>query len=88
MTTVPTTISRTRPAIISLRSSHRLLVPELTACFASTDSGRAGKDLGGGGCPSILFKALRIELKMRILLNRMLFEYWNVGMLKYWNDGS
>jgi len=34
----------------------------LIASFASTESGRAGNDWGGGDCPSILFKALRMEL--------------------------
>jgi hypothetical protein len=59
----------------------------LIACFASTESGRAGNDWGGGGCPSILFKALRMELNYSILQNCVIFANWNVGMLEYWNDG-
>jgi len=59
----------------------------LIACFASTESGRAGNDWGGGGCPSILFKALRMELKILILQGCLIFANWNVGMLEYWNDG-
>jgi len=80
--------SRTRPTVINLRRRHRLPAFELTACFASAESGSAGNDLGGGDCPSILFKALRMELKMTILQNCMIFANWNVGMLEYWNDGS
>ena len=69
MTAIPTMTSRTRPTVINLRRSHRRPAFELTACFASAESGSAGNDLGGGDCPSILFKALRMELKMTILQN-------------------
>jgi len=67
MTAIPTMTSRTRPTVINLRRRHRRPAFELTACFASAESGSAGNDLGGGDCPSILFKALRMELKMTIL---------------------
>jgi hypothetical protein len=67
MTAVTRITSRIRLTVINLRSSHRFLAFELTVCFTSTESGRAGNDGAGGDCPSILFKALRIELKMTIL---------------------
>jgi len=76
MTAITTSTSATRPTVINLRSSHRLLAFELTVCFASTESGRAGNDLGGGDCPSILFKALRIELNGIILQNIFNTDYW------------
>ncbi len=69
MTAIPTMTSRTRPTVINLRRSHRRPAFEMTACFASVESGSAGNDLGGGDCPSSLFKALRMELKMTILQN-------------------
>lgn len=62
MTAAITIINRTRHTVIIRRSRHRLLAVELTARFASTDSGKAGNASGGGAFPSILFKALRIEL--------------------------
>ena len=48
--------------VIIRRTRHRFLALELTAFLASTDSGSAGNASAGGGCPSILFSALRIEL--------------------------
>ena len=80
---IPTITSRTRPTVINLRSRHRLPAFELTACFASAESGSAGNDLGGGDCPSILFKALRMELKMTILQNCVTFSDWNDGLTLY-----
>jgi len=71
MTAAITTINSTRLSVIIRRSRHRLLAVELTARFASTDSGRAGNASGGGDFSSILFKALRIELN-GILLQ----TYW------------
>lgn len=71
MTAPMAIISTTRVIVIIRRSRHRFLAVELTACFASTDSGRAGNASGGGDCPSILFKALRIELKYSILQNKL-----------------
>ena len=82
MTAIPTMTSRTRPTVINLRRSHRLPAFELTVCFASAESGSAGKDLGGGDFPSILFKALRMELKMAILQNCIFITNWNVGILE------
>jgi hypothetical protein len=76
--------------VIILRRCQRLPAFELTACFGSAGSGSAGNDLGDGGCPSILFKAFRMELKLTVLSNRMISANWNVGMLeywKYWDDG-
>jgi hypothetical protein len=35
--------------------------------LASTESGREGNDSGGGDFPSILFRALRMELNIMIL---------------------
>jgi hypothetical protein len=87
MMAVTAIISRTRPTVINLRSRHRLPAFELTVCFASGESGSAGNDLGGGDCPSILFNAFRMELKMTTLQNCMAFSDWNVGMQEYWNDG-
>jgi len=84
MTAIPTMTSRTRPTVINLRRSHRRLAFELTAGFASAEPGSPGNDLGGGDCPSILFKALRMELKMTILQNCIFLP---IGMLEYWNYG-
>jgi hypothetical protein len=66
-----TTINRIRQTDMTRCSRQRFRADELTACFTSTDSGRAGNASGGGDCPSILFKALRIELN-GILLQ----AYW------------
>ena len=66
---IPAITSRTRPTVINLRSRHRLPVLEVTACFPAAGPSGAGNDLGGADCPSILFNALRMELKMTILQN-------------------
>jgi hypothetical protein len=71
VTVAMTTINRTRPADMTRRSRQRFRAVELTTFFASTDSGRAGNASGGGDCPSILFKALRIELN-----GVLLQSYW------------
>ena len=62
MTIVKTIASRIRLTVIYLLRSHRFLAFEVTARFASTVFGRAGNDWGAGACPSIRFKALRMEL--------------------------
>lgn len=67
MTAPPAIISRTTAIAIVRRIRHRFLALELTACLASTDSGKAGNAAAGGGWPSIRFKALRMELKILIL---------------------
>jgi len=77
-------ITTTRVIVIIRRSRHRILAVELTASFASTDSGRAGNASGGGDCPSILFKALRIELNGLLLQALEGCSYWNAGILDYW----
>jgi hypothetical protein len=83
MTAIPAMTIRTRPTVINLRRCHRLPAFELTACFASAESGSAGNDLVGGDCPSILFKALRMELKMTILQNCVFFCNWNIPVTKF-----
>ena len=92
-TAVPVITSRIRPTTIDLRSSQFLLALELTACFASIESGRAGNDCGGGDWPSIRFNALRMELKSIILLNASILligmlEYWNIRMLGFETPGQ
>ncbi len=51
-----------------LRTSHRFLAFELTACFVSMAFGREGNDWGGGDSSSIFFKALRMELNICSLI--------------------
>lgn len=84
MTAPMAIITTTREIVIIRRSRHRILAVELTASFASTDSGRAGNASGGGDCPSILFKALRIELNGLLLQALEGCSYWNAGILDYW----
>ena len=83
MTAAMTIINSTRHTVISRRSRHCLLAVELTARFASTDSGRAGNASGGGAFPSILFSALRIELNGILLQTCAVCSYWDIGILSY-----
>jgi len=46
-----------------------------------------GNDWGNGACPSILFKALRMELNGLFLQACGIRSNWNAGMLEYWNAG-
>jgi hypothetical protein len=68
MIAATTMTSRIKKAVIIPGTNHRRLVFELFACFVSTVFGMVKNDSERGDCVSILFKAFRMELNLKILI--------------------
>jgi len=60
--------SRIKKAVIKPGTNHRRLVFELFVCFVSKVFGMVKNDSERGDCVSILFKAFRMELNLKILI--------------------
>ena len=65
--TAITMTSRTKETVIKLGINHRRLALELFACFVSMVLGMVKNESERDDCTSILFKAFRMELNLKIL---------------------